>query len=104
MRQVPDAGGLVIAADQARALRSRQLRCDHQASASRCPTPDDADASERIDEFRRDRQVVAVQFRKVWTFLAVRWSVRSQRTSNFSFSLRRRIWAFRARQQAPGNH
>ena len=62
-RQVPDAGGLVIAADQDKARAyARQLR----AITGQRPTvvlSDDADASERIDEFRQstDKWMVAVR-------------------------------------------
>ena len=62
-RQVPDAGGLVIAADQDKARAyARQLR----AITGHRPTvvlSDDADASERIDEFRQstDKWMVAVR-------------------------------------------
>ena len=62
-RQAPDAGGLVIAADQEKARAyARQLR----AITGHRPTvvlSDDADASERIDEFRQstDKWMVAVR-------------------------------------------
>ena len=62
-RQVPDAGGLVIASDQDKARAyARQLR----AITGQRPTvvlSDDADASERIDEFRQstDKWMVAVR-------------------------------------------
>lgn len=62
-RQIPDAGGLVIASDQqaARAY-ARHLRAITGRPAT-VVLSDDADASDRIDEFRssRDRWMVAVR-------------------------------------------
>lgn len=62
-RQVPDAGGLVIAADQNRARAyARHLRAITGRAAT-VVLSDDADASERIDAFREstDKWMVAVR-------------------------------------------
>ena len=62
-RQVPDAGGLVIASDQTQARAyARHLRAISGQGAT-VVLSDDADASERIDGFResKDRWMVAVR-------------------------------------------
>ena len=62
-RQVPDAGGLVIASDQTQARAyARHLR-DITGRAATVVLSDDADASDRIDAFREgdDKWMVAVR-------------------------------------------
>lgn len=62
-RQIPDAGGLVIASDQTQARAyARHLR-DITGRSATLVLSDDADASDRIDAFResRDKWMVAVR-------------------------------------------
>lgn len=64
-RQVPDAGGLVIASDQASARAyARHLRAVTGQPAT-VVLSDDADASERIDEFKESTQRWMVAVRMV---------------------------------------
>lgn len=62
-RQVPDAGGLVIASNQTQARAYARHLCEITGKKATIVLSDDADASDRIDAFREsdDRWMVAVR-------------------------------------------
>lgn len=62
-RQIPDAGGLVIASNQTQARAYARHLCEITGKKATIVLSDDADASDRIDAFREsdDRWMVAVR-------------------------------------------
>lgn len=62
-RQIPDAGGLVIASNQTQARAYARHLCEITGKKAMIVLSDDADASDRIDAFREsdDRWMVAVR-------------------------------------------
>lgn len=62
-RQIPDAGGLVIASNQTQARAYARHLCEITGKKATIVLSDDADASDRIDAFRKsdDRWMVAVR-------------------------------------------
>ena len=62
-RQIPDAGGLVIASNQTQARAYARHLCEIAGKKATIVLSDDADASDRIDAFREsdDRWMVAVR-------------------------------------------